>query len=468
MIRSCDWSGRWSGARPAGPSFPPLDDCLGVLSFHFSPTIVEQIVRLGTPLPFEQVPEALLLFRGVHVSVDTARRLTEAAGQAQVAVEERAEAVILRQPATEPTGPETQAISVDGVMVPLRKGTRAEVRLLAIGTVDADTRGAVHTTELSYFARLCKAQGFIDAVTVPFHARGTMHAGTVVARSDGASWIQELIDAHRPDAVRILDFAHAAGYVSQAAQACWGPGTEETATWLSTWRSGLKTEPVEVVLAAVKALPATSEEAKAARSKAVNYLSHRRQQIAYANFQKLGYPIGSGMVESGCKLVIEARLKGSGMHWAGKNVTPMVALRSILCSHQWREAWAGIWQEWREQAKRERRERWLTKHPPAPSPLPASLRHPILPQDPMGVDGRPTEHHPWPTSQPAFTSVRLPERLRYHVTVSAHEDNTQEEKNDACITSALPVQAREYGRDCPPGTRGAGAGVPVDAGIPAL
>jgi hypothetical protein len=268
-------------------------------------------VRLGAELPFERVPEVLLLVSGVHVSPDTVRRLTEAAGQAQVVIEEQERLRILRQPVTEPDGPAIQAVSVDGVMVPLRQGKWGEARLLATGTVTTDAKGEVHTTDLSYFGRLCKAQGFIAAVAVPLHEQGTMQAGTVVSLSDGAPWIQELIEAHRPDAVRILDFSHAFGYLIQAAQVCLGPGTQETTTWIETWRVGLKTTPPAEVLAAVKALPATTEEAKAARSKAANYLRHRIDHIDYARFQELGYPIGSGMVESACKLVIEARLKGS-------------------------------------------------------------------------------------------------------------------------------------------------------------
>jgi hypothetical protein len=30
--------------------------------------------------------------------------------------------------------------------------------------------------------------------------------------------------------------------------------------------------------------------------------------------------------------VVEARLKGSGMHWAEGHVNPMLALRNVICS----------------------------------------------------------------------------------------------------------------------------------------
>ncbi len=49
-------------------------------------------------------------------------------------------------------------------------------------------------------------------------------------------------------------------------------------------------------------------------------LTARWDAIQYARFQALGYPIGSGAVESANKLVVEARLKGSGLHWAREHI----------------------------------------------------------------------------------------------------------------------------------------------------
>ena len=89
-------------------------------------------------------------------------------------------------------------------------------------------------------------------------------------------------------------------------------------------------------------LEATGKADPAARKVvkgSLEYLEKRREQIRYAEFQAMGYPIGSGAVESANKLVVEARLKGSGMHWARDDVNPMVALRNIVCSDRWEEAW---------------------------------------------------------------------------------------------------------------------------------
>ena len=61
--------------------------------------------------------------------------------------------------------------------------------------------------------------------------------------------------------------------------------------------------------------------------------------MQYPRFRQQGWPIGSGMVESANKNVVEARLKGAGMHWERKNVNPMLALRNAVCNARWQEMW---------------------------------------------------------------------------------------------------------------------------------
>jgi hypothetical protein len=388
-------------ARPAGRVFFPLDERIALLAHStFSPRIYQCLVRLGTEVPFERVPELARLLLGVHVSVDTVRRLTEAAGTAQVACEEALRQQLRRTAPEAPAGPAVQQLSADGAMVPLVAGEWAEVRTLAIGTVEPDAAGEPHTHDLHYFSRLCSAAAFIEWAELPLHQAGTAQAGTVVAVQDGADWLRQLLDAHCPDAVRILDFPHAAESLARAAQACLGMGTVETSTWLETWLHALKHGEPEAVITAVRALPVPSAEAAVVRDGTAAYLQRRRAQITYAAFRAQGYPIGSGSVESANKLLVEERLKGAGMHWSRHNITPMLALRAVACNGAWEATWPGIWQHLCRQARarvRDRRHRRQEAHrvqaqqatlvPPPERVLP--------PEQPMWQDGRPTEHHHW-------------------------------------------------------------------------
>jgi hypothetical protein len=307
------------GARSATPGFFPLDEALGLLAGqHLSPSLVEDIVRLGVLLPFAQVPPLIAHFTGVTVSPATVRRLTEAAGAVQEAREVAAVEQIERMLPDPPVGPAVQLLSVDGAMVSLVAGTWREVKTLALGTVSAVTEpaAAVHTRELSYFSRLSDAATFTRLATIETQRRGTETAQTVVAVVDGAEWCQGFIDHQRHDAVRILDFAHALEHLSAVAQAQYGPGTSEASEWLGRQAHALRHGEEATVLNRLATLTETaSAEVREVTTATHAYLSRRLEQIRYQAFVAAGYPIGSGCVESANRLVVEARLKGSGMHW---------------------------------------------------------------------------------------------------------------------------------------------------------
>lgn len=391
--------------------FSPLDETLGLLpEQHFTPGLVEGMVRLGIHVPFNQVPPLIAHFTGVTVGTETVRRLTEAAGTAQLACEERELARILSDLPDPPPGPPVQQISLDGAMVPLVGGMWAEVKTLAIGAieqvVEADTPRFAGTRALSYCARLTDAASFGQLATLETHRRGTLAADTVVAVNDGAVWIQEVLDLQCPQAVRILDLPHAVGHLSQVAQACWEAESPQAVAWLEaqvdTLQNGTETE-VLARLAALGERCDLSPETRQIAGACHGYFARRREQIRYAAFREAGYPIGSGSIESANKLLVETRLKGAGMHWRRENVNAVLALRCLERNGRWSEAWPALWQELRCQARtrthlRRQRRQSLQLAPPVP-PLPSIPVAPSVPPRParpkLVVDGKPAADHPW-------------------------------------------------------------------------
>jgi hypothetical protein len=78
----------------------------------------------------------------------------------------------------------------------------------------------------------------------------------------------------------------------------------------------------------------------AAVQEKLTYLQKREAHMQYPTYQQAGWPLGSGSVESGNLLVVEARLKGAGMRWGRQNVNPMLVLRNAVCNRQWNQTWA--------------------------------------------------------------------------------------------------------------------------------
>ena len=139
---------------------------------------------------------------------------------------------------------------------------------------------------------------------------------------DGAEWLQGLVDYHRADAVRILDFAHAAEYINDIGQAVQAAGGRLPAHWLEGALHRLKHQGPARVLTHL-AWSATRYPSPLMQEK-LTYLQKREAHMQYPTYQEAGWPIGSGSVESANKLVVEARLKGAGMRWGRQNVNPML------------------------------------------------------------------------------------------------------------------------------------------------
>lgn len=60
--------------------------------------------------------------------------------------------------------------------------------------------------------------------------------------------------------------------------------------------------------------------------------------MEYAAYRARGLPIGSGSVESGCKQLVSARLKGAGMIWDASGAEEVAVVRAWLKSGRWEEA----------------------------------------------------------------------------------------------------------------------------------
>jgi hypothetical protein len=187
-------------------AFFPLDEQLGLLGGGLTPRGEETLVRFSTWMPYESARELLQDVLGMQASKATARRATLATGQAALAHWEEQVERLKQEAPQAPVGAgetEKQAMSGDGAMVHLVGGEWAEVKTLALGEVTRNRRGEV-------CSRLGDVATFEYATLLHTHHRGLERASAVCAVQDGAEWLQGLVDYHRADAVRILDFAHAA------------------------------------------------------------------------------------------------------------------------------------------------------------------------------------------------------------------------------------------------------------------
>ena len=393
---------------------------MGLLPNHrFTPRVEELLARLGSAVAFAEARDLLRLVLGVRVSEATLRQRTYAAGEAALAVEQAALARALAAPGTAAAPPDVAQLSVDATKVPLVGGGWTDVKLAAFAEVvpggpDKAGRRTADAVRLSYVARWEVAGQFGQTISLEAQRRGLDEARVVVSPNDGAEWIQGNLDLVAPQAVRILDFPHAAEHLGAVAALVYGEGTAEARAWASAQRRALHDGGPTALLAALAACQARGPCAAAppgpdglapaaALDREVAYFAKRAAQLDYPAFRARGYPIGSGIAESGHKVVVGPRFKGAGQHWADHHLNPLLVLRCASCNDRWGEVWPALWAEQCRQGRAARRlaqqTRRAARRVPLPSPPPAPRAPaPAPPARPkLVVAGRPTAAHPWRT-----------------------------------------------------------------------
>ena len=69
------------------------------------------------------------------------------------------------------------------------------------------------------------------------------------------------------------------------------------------------------------------------------YFERNTERMRYPQFRAQGLFVGSGVVEAGCKTVVGARLKQSGMFWTVRGANAILALRCNRLSGKFEDYW---------------------------------------------------------------------------------------------------------------------------------
>jgi len=156
----------------------------------------------------------------------------------------------------------------------------------------------------------------------------------VVVIGDGAKWIWNMCEELFPDAVCILDLFHMKENIFDYAKVLFPNNEKKYTQWAKTVSYYIESDQIEKALKKIKNSPLPETAGK----NIVNlegYVTNNRNRINYLAYKNHGYYVGSGMIESGNKLVVQKRLKQAGMRWSRDGAQYMVALRAKYESNLW-------------------------------------------------------------------------------------------------------------------------------------
>jgi hypothetical protein len=329
----------------------PLDDALGLAPHQRTGVAFKQVAcLLAIFVPFETVCALLSRLLAASVSPAAVWHWVQRTGEQAIHHLNRELFALAdgQPPAVEWLDEATQAlpllIGADGVMVPFRpKHGTPKGR-----TIWREIKVAVLARLLQYpnapercprqplvQRRLVAVLGNIDALRprlwLEALRQGILNAEHVVFLSDGGRGFWRLFfDCFAGHAMGILDFYHAAQNLWKGAKSWLDGRTQRAREWFVTARRRLRDGSVDDVLAditAALALEGLDAEARRPLENLLGYLQTHRHHIDYARFKALGLPIGSGMVESACKWLIQQRFKGVGMRWSESGFNSLLHLR---------------------------------------------------------------------------------------------------------------------------------------------
>jgi len=160
-----------------------------------------------------------------------------------------------------------------------------------------------------------------------------------IALSDGGNGLDDFLDANFPRAVRILDFQHVAGHLSDLAKLL-RPGGEQLA---SAWCHTLKHAGGTRLCAVLDKLDRRimSAETRAKHEGVLDYFRNSVHRMNYPTYLRRGWQIATGAVESACKTVVNQRLCLGGMRWGEEGSDAVAHLRALYRSDE--DQWEAFW-----------------------------------------------------------------------------------------------------------------------------
>jgi hypothetical protein len=240
----------------------------------------------------------------------------------------------------------TVAIGMDGTCLLMCEGGWRETMVGTIGLYDRDGQRQ-HTIYMAATPEYGKAT-FLDRMEREI---GRVKAAYPQARymglADGAKGNWEFLSRHTE--VQVIDFWHAAEYLSDAADGLFAGQAGAKRPWLEAACRRLKHEPGAARqlirdlrrLAAEKGVAPDHPDVGAA----ITYFSNQSKagRMDYPPLVESGIPIGSGVTEAACKVLVKQRLCGSGMKWKEPGAAAVLSVRCLTYTpERWSQFWSRI------------------------------------------------------------------------------------------------------------------------------
>jgi hypothetical protein len=142
----------------------------------------------------------------------------------------------------------------------------------------------------------------------------------------------------------LIDYIHVSGYIGKAAAALHPGGPVAAGQWADGQLLRVLHGRAKAVAATLASVAAKTRASARTRhldltdmDKAVTYLNNNRQHMKYDRALAAGWPIATGMIEGGCRFVIEDRFGITGARWSPQGAETILKLRAVVVNGDYPE-----------------------------------------------------------------------------------------------------------------------------------
>ena len=353
---------RGKRGKSQGQGFYPVFVLLGI-SEGVSPLVRCLVTQAALQAPSFEQAKQIVDWLGLGFSSGRIRRISEAFCQGGLAVRDEqlkrlAEGTL---PAGESLKGKRVVISADGGRVKIRRTYRRgrkrksgwpgydtnwrEPKLLTIYVLDEEGH-KVTSTDIPLVAdgTLMGKDEFLEILHLYLHKLGIAQAEIIVLVGDGAPWIWNHIPpllhelGCRPEQiVQVLDYPHAVEHLYQLGEALFGD-TAKGKAWAKKWAKKLKRGQAQALVTQIRSylVDKVGQDLDTVQTQYGYFQKHQANgRLDYARFKAQELPIGSGVVESLIRQVVNLRLKSSGKNWLKENAEAFIHARCQWATHQW-------------------------------------------------------------------------------------------------------------------------------------
>jgi DNA polymerase III epsilon subunit-like protein len=257
-------------------------------------------------------------------------------------------------------------------------GNDCEPKLFVIYTID-QTGNKVNTDEVIYDGTILSSEQLFKLLELRLKQMGISKAELLVFIGDGAPWIWNGIAKLRlalplenVPVFEIVDFVHSVGKLTIPAKLIAKKYSQQRG-WFKQTRNLLKKGQVDKIIADLLNLD-HSQGLDQDIQKVIEYFQTHQTRMQYAKFQAEGLPIGSGVIESGVRRIVNLRMKGASIFWSPGNAEGILYLRCQIKSGHWQTFFKSVLSEWAtnitvsfiqaNQIRNEITAKFLEAHPP--------------------------------------------------------------------------------------------------------